>query len=164
MSYEVSRVARYGGAVSLILGDIDHFKRVNDTWGHDFGDKVLQGVAHAMSGAIRESDLLGRVGGEEFAVVLPQTDAHGAAIVARKLLEAVFGTPYAAPDGTTQHFTISLGLAFVAGPHAERVDPEVVSSRMYKAADKALYASKHGGRNRVSGHNKPLPWTRPKPQ
>lgn len=131
---------RQGFARQHWLGviDIDHFKRVNDSLGHDAGDKVLQGVAHLLRASLRESDLLARWGGEEFLVLLPATDMTEACLVAEKLRQAV----EQAPDLGAGGITLSIGVA-TAGPDQLSEDDAV------RLADLRLYGAKKAGRNRV---------------
>ncbi|SKA94692.1 PAS domain S-box-containing protein/diguanylate cyclase (GGDEF) domain-containing protein [Paucidesulfovibrio gracilis DSM 16080] len=141
---ELDRAKRYDRDFSLLMLDLDHFKRVNDTYGHDVGDKVLQSLASTGSNALRDADLLGRLGGEEFAAVLPETSAIQAKEVAERLREAVAlaRVPEAsAPDGTIG-VTISIGVAEYRSGR-DTVD------EILKAADKALYQAKNSGRNRT---------------
>lgn len=146
---EVTRIARHAGSLSVILIDIDHFKRCNDDLGHEFGDHVLQAVSVTMSDVVRQSDLVARIGGEEFLVVLPETDGAGAAVVARKLLTAISMRAMEPRDGPARRVTISGGLTTLSGPHAAAWELDDVLARLYRCADEALYAAKDGGRNRV---------------
>jgi diguanylate cyclase (GGDEF)-like protein len=124
---------------SLLLVDIDHFKQCNDTYGHDAGDEVLVAVAHAMQSVLRHVDRLGRSGGEEFLLVLPETNAHSAYDVAERLRIAVAGLKY--PSYPELQITISVGVT-QAGRQEEI--KEVISR-----ADAALYQAKSDGRNRI---------------
>ncbi len=145
---EVARSARYGRPVSLILFDIDHFKKVNDTYGHEAGDAVLRSVARTAAGALRKTDLGGRWGGEEFLAILPETDAAGARVLAERLRAALDGlrTPYA---GRELHVTVSSGISTwaPAAPSTAAVEIDV----LLRQADEALYRAKDAGRNQVSG-------------
>ncbi len=141
--HELARMRRYGSPLALMMLDVDHFKRVNDTWGHPVGDKVLQGVAQVMKEMVRDQDTVGRLGGEEFAVVLPETDRAGALAIAERMRAAVEGKPLAmAGDGTLVRVTVSIG---VTGVLTENDSFEEALMR----ADKALYQAKENGRNRV---------------
>jgi diguanylate cyclase (GGDEF)-like protein len=122
--------------LAVLLMDIDHFKRINDLWGHAEGDAVLQSVAQRLLQGCRRTDFVGRYGGEEFLVLLPNTDSGGAEVMAAKLLQAVA----AQPSGQAGLVTISAGL-FVDAAGAE---PDAV----LQGADTALYAAKRAGRNR----------------
>lgn len=161
LNYEITRTARLTDSLTLIIGDVDHFKSVNDTWGHEFGDRVLQTVAVALGDSVRQADLVARIGGEEFAVLLPSTDAAGAAVVAEKLLRAVSSKVNKTPDGESKSFTISLGVATLTGPFNSAFDPDEVGVRLYKASDGALYGAKRGGRNRASVSEEQIGWAPP---
>jgi len=126
--------------------DIDHFKAVNDTHGHSAGDEVLCAIAKRILAGLRQSDIAGRYGGEEFAIVLAETDLPSAAnIVAERLRDTIAARPIDTAEGPL-HVTISVG---VAGVDLERENLLDALSR----ADAGLYAAKHAGRNRV------IPWT-----
>ena len=135
-----------GTALTLLLLDIDHFKRINDAFGHDAGDDVLRLVAQRLRGVMREDDCICRLGGEEFAVVMPQTDVPVAAQIAERARLAVSGAPFALADGYGQGIavTLSAGLAHSAAGMCPR--------DLYRLADAALYRSKELGRNRVTPH------------
>ncbi|WP_053006906.1 diguanylate cyclase [Chromobacterium subtsugae] len=134
------RYGRSGEPYAVLLLDIDHFKRVNDGYGHDAGDRVLAHLAQVIRQAARATDFVARYGGEEFLLLLPATDAEGAAVLAEKIRAVVEQSQ--APD--VGRITVSIGLA-VAGRADEQ--PEAVVKR----ADQALYQAKAGGRNRVEG-------------
>mgnify|MGYP001435105769 CR=1 FL=1 len=139
---EIARTVRYGGYFSLVMIDIDHFKSINDTYGHGCGDEVLCVIVRGIQDVLRDSDMLGRIGGEEFAVLLPSTDALSARPLAERLRERI-GALRVATDQGPLSFTASLGLASGTGG-AETID------RLFARADAALYASKATGRNRVT--------------
>ncbi len=128
--------------LSLLLLDIDHFKKVNDTRGHDAGDAVLRGVAKVLGAMGRRSDLVARWGGEEFVVALAQTSEPGARVAAERVRRAIAETDYELPNGDFMNATASIGLVTETGD-AWELD-EVLSR-----ADKAMYAAKSRGRNRV---------------
>jgi diguanylate cyclase (GGDEF)-like protein len=138
---EVTRVVRTRGSLALLLADIDHFKRVNDTHGHLVGDQVLAALADAFRQQVRDSDVVGRFGGEEFVVLLPGADAAEAAKVAERLREQVSATP-TITDSAEIRVTVSIGAA-VLGQHGDDV-PGLLAS-----ADLALYRAKEAGRNQV---------------
>ena len=132
---------RYRRPLSLLLLDVDHFKKVNDTYGHPAGDVVLQGVARLAQVQARETDLVARYGGEEMALVLPETDARGALIIAERIRAAVAAAQHPTEQGALQ-VTLSIGVATWPGAGE---DPEALLA----SADKALYRAKQSGRNRV---------------
>jgi len=129
--------------VSVVLADVDHFKTVNDTFGHQAGDAVLRSVARCLASSVREVDLVGRYGGEEFMIVLPGAPLAAAQRVAERIRQKVAGTEHTMGDGRVLRVTISLGCATAA-------DGKYATSReLCEAADRALYAAKRAGRNRV---------------
>jgi len=129
--------------LSLLVFDIDHFKHINDTHGHDVGDQVLRLLAQRLRGALRQSDLICRLGGEEFAVIMPETDLDRAAGVANRVRLAIAEYPFAVAQGRGPiDVTISAGVAGAL----EGLSPEM----LYRRADAGLYRSKQAGRNRVS--------------
>ena len=138
---EVTRAGRHGAPLSVILFDIDHFKRVNDVHGHGIGDQVLVRLTRLVMDDIRDEDLLGRLGGEEFALVLPQTPPEAAYNLANRLREKVRSLRFESPEGTFGT-TISLG---VSAP--DRADPDILNA--LDRADKALYRAKRLGRDRA---------------
>jgi two-component system cell cycle response regulator len=128
--------------MSMLLLDVDHFKKVNDTLGHDAGDAVLQGVARVLSSMARKSDFVARWGGEEFVVALSQTAEAGARVAAERVRRAIAESKYALPNGMEHRATASVGLA-----SAETSDWQL--DELLSRADKAMYSAKHRGRNRV---------------
>lgn len=140
---EVARHRRYGRPFSLLMLDLDHFKAVNDTYGHLAGDEVLRAVAGLIQGAVRPTDLVARYGGEEFVIVLPETTGAGASALAERLRRHVADHAIPVPTDGAVSLTVSVGLA---------VFPEDADSleTLLNAADKALYAAKAAGRNRAT--------------
>ena len=132
-----------GNPVSILLADIDHFKAVNDTWGHDVGDIVLQEFAKRMKESVRPLDIVCRQGGEEFVIVMPETPGDMACTIAERVRQAVAGEPFSV-HGMQQRLdiTVSVGVATLSG---SRDTPDA----FLKRADEALYAAKSSGRNRV---------------
>ena len=157
LSYEIRRAAR-GDQVCFVVADLDKFKSVNDTWGHEFGDQVLKMVAESLSGAVRDTDMAARLGGEEFGLVLPGADLEGAKIVAERVREAVRSQTLETPTGEVRRFTISMGVAALTGPYTKRCAAERVATRLYKTADAALYRAKENGRDRVELAPAGVPW------
>jgi diguanylate cyclase (GGDEF)-like protein len=142
----VCRIAkRRQSPVALAAIDIDFFKQINDTRGHPEGDRVLRQLAQIMRNTARETDTVGRMGGDEFVVVLPDSDWNGARIFAERLMNAVQGAPFGPPGGPAIAVTLSIGLA--VGESSEELEPD----RLMGAADEALYQAKAGGRDRVAG-------------
>ena len=149
---ELGRARRSPRPVALVLFDLDHFKRVNDTHGHAGGDVVLRAFAQALRSTFRAVDVVARLGGEEFAALLPSTDMAQACAVARRLLAAV--ADLAVPvEGALVTFTVSAGVAvwMPQEPQAGGIDG------LLKRSDRALYAAKAAGRNRVVGWTDGLP-------
>jgi diguanylate cyclase (GGDEF)-like protein len=144
----VARATQEGRAMSVILFDVDHFKGINDSHGHQVGDRVLSGIARAVGSQLRPNDMACRYGGEEFVLVLPGTNANGAAAVAERLRSLICETAYETGHGAPVHATISAGYASLQG---ERADHSVTPEVLLANADAALYAAKRGGRNRVEG-------------
>lgn len=142
-AYEWARQCRHGGPVSLMMVDIDHFKRVNDSYGHPFGDACLQEVAKALrAGCGRSTDFVSRYGGEEFVVLLAETDSAGARVVADRMLEQVRAIRLE-HQGQTVQLTCSIGLSTTI-PY-----PTKDAASLIHEADQALYRAKHGGRNQA---------------
>jgi diguanylate cyclase (GGDEF)-like protein len=138
---ELARAARRGDGVCLVLADLDDFKQVNDRYGHPVGDEVLKLFAHALRDTVRESDVAGRWGGEEFALVLSGSDTVGGALLAERARTAIEAQTVRAPDGREVTVTASFGVA--SFPDATELD-ELVA-----AADSALYQAKRAGKNRI---------------
>lgn len=139
---EKDRSLRFGQPCAIILADLDHFKSVNDRHGHPAGDEVLRQVARRLEGGIRSVDRVTRIGGEEFAIVMPQADGTVAAETANRLCKLIRAEPVPAGGDLLLPLTLSLGVAVF--PADASKGEEIVT-----AADKALYAAKAGGRNRV---------------
>lgn len=138
---ELKKHRRYSDPFSVMLIDADHFKRINDRFGHRAGDAALKAIAEACNGSVRETDVVGRFGGEEFIILLPHTRAADAAIVAERIRTAMVETNLYW-QGQRLDVRLSLGVA-EAGPHADGFDGLIT------AADRALYAAKRGGRDRT---------------
>ncbi len=141
-SRELERCRRFNHQLALLMIDVDHFKRVNDTHGHAVGDEVLKAFTRILEGNLRSVDLLGRLGGEEFAVVLPEADENAALQTAERLRAAVESLQFPFEDGTVLRITTSVGISILA------VSGESLDSLLARA-DSALYAAKGQGRNRV---------------
>jgi diguanylate cyclase (GGDEF)-like protein len=140
---EWARLQRHGGALSFIMADLDHFKRVNDTHGHGVGDAVLQEAARAIARQCRDLDLPARYGGEEFAIIVPDETATGAACLAERCRQEIEQVRLKAGNDAVRT-TASFGVADAAGA----ASPDMLVAR----ADTALYQAKRAGRNRVERH------------
>jgi len=139
---ESDRARRLGRPLAMVVLDLDHFKKINDTHGHPAGDAVLATVARVLESEVRSIDKVARIGGEEFAVLLMEMDADGGFAVAKRLVTAVRGRPVVVNGGSPLAVTISAGVA--ALPVHGGTDGEFLA-----AADKALYTAKHDGRDRA---------------
>ena len=148
LEYQAARFQRNHVPFSLLLGDLDHFKSINDTFGHDAGDQALIQTTHFLVHGIRAQDLVARWGGEEFLILLPDTDLEGALVVAEALRKGVAAKAVIIGDQRL-HLTLSIGAASY-GPHQS-------ISQCIKAADRALYEGKLQGRNRVVAANTQSP-------
>jgi diguanylate cyclase (GGDEF)-like protein len=138
---EFLRSQRYQHEQAVVMLDIDHFKTINDTHGHFVGDQVLIAMSRAAENLLRSTDILGRWGGEEFVILMPETPLAGAAILAERLREILVRLTVDTTAGTLR-FTVSAGVAPRGGPDADITDT-------LQRADTALYAAKHHGRNRI---------------
>ncbi|UCD80591.1 MAG: diguanylate cyclase [Desulfobacterales bacterium] len=139
---EISRIKRTGKPITIILADIDHFKSINDTYGHNIGDAVLVETARRLKDCIRPYDAAGRIGGEEFLVVLPECDPEDGTVVAERIRLSIARDLFIIP-GQTFSITISMGLATASPNHT--IEPD----SLITAADQALYGAKRDGRNKI---------------
>ncbi len=140
---ELERVRRYTSPLTMLMIDIDHFKQVNDTYGHLVGDEVLRGIAAILQRSVRTVDTLARYGGEEFVVVLPETEEEGAVTFAERIRERVEQYCAEAEQAGGARVTVSIGVASFPAPHVESVED------LFSRADAALYRAKERGRNTV---------------
>jgi diguanylate cyclase (GGDEF)-like protein len=147
LDIEWARSRRYGRPLSLAMIDVDRFKRVNDTYGHEAGDKVLSVLARHFDRQLRTVDRAGRLGGEEFAAIFPETDVHGARVACDRLLRAIRGTEVDL-DGTKISVTVSIGLTR-SNPGVDGNPITEDPSAILKRADGLLYAAKSQGRDRI---------------
>jgi diguanylate cyclase (GGDEF)-like protein/PAS domain S-box-containing protein len=143
LHHEIDRASRYDTDLSIILCDLDRFKLINDTYGHAAGDAALQAVSEALKTSLRRTDILGRYGGDEFMIILPETKPAGAKLLAEKVRCAVSEIELAIGNNKRIGLAISLGVASCCAPE-ENIDTLV------RLADSALYLAKQGGRNKVS--------------
>jgi len=139
---ELTRSLRYKHPLTVVMLDIDHFKGINDTWGHEIGDLALISFCDAIRKELRTADIFGRIGGEEFVVVLPETDCEVAEGVAERMRRAIENMTVAFADDQTLQFTVSIGISGITDSDAEVTQP-------IARADAALYEAKNGGRNQV---------------
>jgi diguanylate cyclase (GGDEF)-like protein len=146
LSEEFERIRRHGSVMSVLVFDLDHFKRVNDTFGHDLGDAVLVAISEVVNRIKRSTDIACRLGGEEFALLLPETDKTGAINLAQRLRRGIQEYPYKSKTNKELKVTASIGVATVTPQTRE---PESI----LKTADRALYKAKDGGRNMVCVDN-----------
>ncbi|MCE9667357.1 diguanylate cyclase [Myxococcus stipitatus] len=150
LNEEFARSRRYQSPLSLVMLDIDHFKRINDTFGHPFGDQVLRAVAQTTRSRLREVDLLARYGGEEFVALLPETASPDALKVCERVREAIaaLGLEHVGVDGKRQQVRLTASLGVATVPSEDLGSAEA----LLRAADAGLYAAKEAGRNRVRQH------------
>lgn len=145
LDYELRRVQRNNGELSLLIMDVDHFKRINDECGHDAGDAVLQQLSFVLKAALRETDIPARLGGEEFGIFLPDTPLEGAYWVAERIRVAMAKHTFTyGSDNNEIGITVSVGAA-----SANQAD-NTTATELYKMADTRLYIAKNTGRNQVS--------------
>jgi diguanylate cyclase (GGDEF)-like protein len=138
---EVARARSFGSPLTIVLADLDNFKQVNDEFGHHGGDVVLRAFADLIRSHVRDVDVSGRIGGEEFAILLPETDGAGASRVAERMRRSLNDVPIPVSDGASIHVAASFGVAALA--------PGQSGDDLLRAADAALYRAKDEGKNRV---------------
>ena len=155
LAQEMTRAQRYGQTLTCLFIDADHFKQINDRYGHPAGDQVLVSLAQRLRRRLRASDIATRYGGEEFAVLLPQTDAASATQLAEQIRQEVASEGIAVDGEGTIEVTVSIGVAAYDGSAKPDEDPG--GARLLAAADEAVYRAKSAGRNRVwvSGRDRP---------
>jgi diguanylate cyclase (GGDEF)-like protein len=141
LEQETYRARRYGAPFSLVLLDVDHFKRINDNWGHAVGDRVLREIARTTHAVLRKTDIAGRYGGEEFLVLLPDTDLEEATSLAQRLNQKIAQEVVTPEQSSPRAVTVSIGVALLA--------PDESGEELIQRADQALYRAKQSGRNRV---------------
>lgn len=144
---EIERARRYDHPVSLFMMDIDHFKPVNDNYGHQTGDEVLKVIGSILKSNTRRADIVARYGGEEFVVLLPETEQETARVAAEKIRAAIEGHSFTAPEGPLFHVTASFGVSCLDVTDPNTAD---IAGSIVKEADDAMYQAKETGRNRVA--------------
>ncbi|MDQ6971211.1 MAG: diguanylate cyclase [Mariprofundaceae bacterium] len=150
LSDGLAQASRYHVPYSVALLDLDHFKQVNDTYGHPAGDAVLKTVVQTLRAGVRDVDVIGRWGGEEFLILLPHTNHDEAILAAEHWLEWVSTTAIELPDGQTIRVSFSAGIASYKTPDDTRPMTERIEA-LLREADQSLYAAKRSGRNKVCG-------------
>lgn len=156
-THEFRRARRYERQLSVIMADIDRFKTVNDTFGHDAGDGVLRGIAGRIQEILRDVDVAGRYGGDEFIILMPESGLMAGGSAAERLREKIAGTPIPVGGGGAVSVTLSMGVAALS----ERVE---TLADLVREADAALYQAKQQGRNRVVAAGTPAPVAQPSPE
>ncbi len=141
---EIARCKRRGGKFSLLFIDIDNFKNINDNLGHYIGDKVLKFVSNLLKSVLRDDDILGRMGGDEFVIILPQTDIEGAKAVCNRILKMLKQTVY---EAFKQNLNIDIGLSIGITTFPEHSD---IKEKLINNADEAMYMAKQSGGNRYA--------------
>lgn len=139
---EFARARRYSSSFSIVFVDVDHFKRINDTYGHAIGDKAIIHVANLLNEELRETDIVGRIGGEEFAILLPDTNESNAVYFANRLRETLFNSSIEVDNNNTLKITASFGVTEFNKNDKDYAD-------IFTRADDALYTAKNSGRNKV---------------
>lgn len=145
---ELARARRDRNRLVCLMLDVDHFKQINDTWGHAAGDVVLQELAQRIESQVRASDVAARYGGEEFVVLLPGTDVESASKLAERIRMEIAASPMSLPGGEEVIITASIGIAEVS-PRPDDKDLKTLGDSLIARADVALYAAKSAGRDRV---------------
>ena len=143
LATELDRSRRYSSALTLLLIDVDHFKQINDTSGHQAGDHVLRLLAALLEADVRKVDIVARYGGEEFVVILPETSNEGGVAFAERLCERIAAEPFEVGGGREVHLTVSIGIATFPSQNVDTTE------ELFARADEALYRAKSGGRNQV---------------
>tara|TARA_Y100000310_G_C20704311_1_gene833479 strand:- start:7385 stop:8194 length:810 start_codon:yes stop_codon:yes gene_type:complete len=142
---EFYRAKRYSSMFAVIIADIDHFKKVNDTYGHSVGDETIIHFSKLVKDNLRETDMVGRIGGEEFVIVLPNTDQVNATILANRIRESVANCPLPLESNQPLRVTSSFGVS-------QFLTSDEDKSEVVKRADEALYIAKNSGRNKVHSY------------
>ena len=153
ISTEFDRANRNGHCIALLEMDIDHFKLVNDRYGHQAGDDVLIGLVRSTNAILRSGDSLGRIGGEEFLILLPETNLNQAKEVAERLRISVSNTPYSSLENQSIKITISIGISIYDPNLQSHKDKNSLVRQSIYEADMAMYQAKEAGRNKVAAWN-----------
>ena len=151
LSRVISQHIKGGRSFAVMLADLDHFKAINDRFGHVAGDAVLTEAAHRLKNDLRAEDLIARIGGEEFLIVLPDASKKDAQIAAERLRKRIDATAFVLPEGAgTTHVTVSIGVAVICQGVLRPHSGGDTTTTLLKLADDALYGSKGAGRNQVT--------------
>ena len=150
LSVECKSADRHNRPLALLMVDVDFFKRINDTYGHQTGDRVLKDIVPLMREMARGGDVVARYGGEEFAIILPDTDEDGAMVIAARTRSNIENHSFEFSDHADINITVSIGCV-------SRQPLAITADDLFKAADAALYQAKDTGRNRVVSARGPLP-------
>ena len=153
ISTEFDRANRNGHCIALLEMDIDHFKLVNDRYGHQAGDDVLIGLVRSTNAILRSGDSLGRIGGEEFLILLPETNLNQTKEVAERLRISVSNTPYSSLENQSIKITISIGISIYDPNLQSHKDKNSLVRQSIYEADMAMYQAKEAGRNKVAAWN-----------
>jgi diguanylate cyclase (GGDEF)-like protein len=151
LSEELARAGRYRQPLSCLFIDADHFKQINDTYGHQAGDIVLRELANRIRSQLRASDIATRFGGEEFALLLPQTNLNEALMLAERIRMEISSQPIPLDDGTSLQLSVSIGVSETL-PLSNKVQQQADGEQLLVNADQALYMAKANGRNRIEFH------------
>jgi diguanylate cyclase (GGDEF)-like protein len=149
LAEELARARRNQTQLACLMLDVDHFKRINDTFGHVAGDAVLRELANRIDAEVRASDVSARYGGEEFVILLPRTEASAAVGLAERIRRAVSASPYVLPGGSSVTVTASIGIAGIL-PSVKANDLKTIGEALIARADVALYRAKSAGRDQVA--------------
>jgi diguanylate cyclase (GGDEF)-like protein len=160
VSEEIDRSRRNKHSFALLEMDIDHFKNVNDQCGHHVGDEVLTGLVRNAKEALRSIDAIGRIGGEEFLILLPETETEGAAQIAERLREHISNTVNETSAPVPVRITISIGVTIFNPNENPGMARGIVLNELMNKADLAMYQAKNDGRNRVAFWNASTPYLR----
>jgi two-component system cell cycle response regulator len=149
LNEELARARRDSGHLACLMLDVDHFKSVNDTWGHAAGDVVLRDLAMRIDTQVRASDVAARYGGEEFVVLLPDTQNESGVLLAERIRESIAESPFKLPGGETVAVTVSIGIAGIR-PEPKVEDLKTLGDSLIARADVALYRAKSAGRDQIA--------------
>ena len=145
---ETARVKRSGDSMNCLFVDADHFKKINDTYGHQAGDQILRYIARVIRDQVRSIDIVARYGGEEFTVILPQSTQSKALEIAERIRHKIAAYPYRCDDNESISLTVSIGISTLLPQQCDG-KVESISKKLLERADQALYAAKNNGRNRT---------------